>query len=549
MAGWLGRVAIFAAHLAALARGQEAGRWLERRWQAEGSESQRLPGLRQQAGPRPGKGLSRAGRYADGPWKPHPDPAVVPQQHKENGAACVVPQQGPPGARGAMEEVRGGHAAKPTAGSTAASTGTWSVCETIYRRRMAAQAGARAELLRVFNHGPQLEADTVDADRAYDQMMVGWMAETDGLDARSVLQRALGAAPSAGAGRDFAGGPMQVEPDHGLLQTFGAPTAPPGLTASAGIPPSATGVHLGGPPLAASTPVAAPISAPAVPEGYTGTVAKDPYMMSPSAHGGPGALPSPSHHYKAMDGSRVSVKTRPQTGPPPTGGQSLGIQAGGAQACAGPFWFGCSCLRAGGHGGCSFRGGDARGDGGPIPVGSGDTSPIAYFCRISGRWCDRRRWRRGRAHLTACTDAPTRVAEPGLSRGLCRLGSPGCLTSMGGNSAAELHLGQGWLNGKTCSGFCDPCLFGARDSECLVQGSVSREMPSCFPVVASLGVLAFSMGAGFSGITVAFTLLLQPSLKLLWNASSTGLRLGSSVAVLMRALSLLGSALSVLPYL
>ena len=111
MAGWLGRVAIFAAHLAALAWSQEASRWLERRWQAEGSESQRLPGLRQQAGPGSGKGLPRAGRYVDGPWKPHPDPAVVPQQHKENGAACVVPQQGPFGARGALEEVRGGYAA------------------------------------------------------------------------------------------------------------------------------------------------------------------------------------------------------------------------------------------------------------------------------------------------------------------------------------------------------------------------------------------------------------------------------------------------------
>ena len=201
----------------------------------------------------------------------------------------------------------------------------------------AAQAGARAELLRVFNHGPQLEADTVDADRAYDQMMVGWMAETDGLDARSVLQRALGAAPSAGAGRDFAGGPMQVETDPGLLQTFGAPIAPPGLTASAGILPSTTGVHLGGPPLTASTPVAAPISAPAVPEGYTGAAAKDPYMMSPSAHGGPGALPSPSHHYKAVDGSRVSVKTRPQTGPPPTGGQSLGSKLEARRHALAPF--------------------------------------------------------------------------------------------------------------------------------------------------------------------------------------------------------------------
>ena len=220
----------------------------------------------------------------------------------------------------------------------------------------------------------------------------------------------------------------------------------------------------------------------------------------------------------------------------------LGIQAGGAQACAGPFWFGRSCLRTGGHGGCSFRAGDARGDGGPIPVGSGDTSPIAYFCRISGRWCDRRRWRRGRAHLTACTDAPTRVAEPGLSRGLCRLGSPG-------TQQPSCTSGKAGLTARHAQGSAILVFLGLGIVSALYRAVFLVKCLGCFPVVASLGVLAFSMGAGFSGITVAFTLLLRPSLKLRRNASSMGLRLGSSVAVLMRASLLFGSALSVLPYL
>ena len=65
---------------------------------------------------------------------------------------------------------------------------------------------------------------------------------------------------------------------------------------------------------------------------------------------------------------------------------------------------------------------------------------------------------------------------------------------MGGNSAAELHLGQGWLNGKACSGFCDPCLFGARDSKCLVQGSVSRAMLRLLPCCCVTGCFGFQHG-------------------------------------------------------
>ena len=70
-----------------------------------------------------------------------------------------------------------------------------------------------------------------------------------------------------------------------------------------------------------------------------------------------------------------------------------------------------------------------------------------------------------------------------MLHGLSRLGSPSCLSSMGRNSAAKLHFGQGWLHGTEHFGFSFPCLFGARKS----RDAVQRIFPCVRPELAALG--------------------------------------------------------------
>ena len=269
------------------------------------------------------------------------------------------------------------------------------------QKAIAAQAGARAELLRVFHHGPRQEAETEEADRAYDQMMEGWMVETDGLDARSVLQRALGAAPPAAAGRDSGMRPLQMEVDNGWMQPVGVPLAPPGLTASAGVPPDPFG-PLGEPTAAPSRAV--PVTANAVPDGYASVVARDPYMASPNAQGGPGAAPSPGHHYKGPDGTRVSVKTRPHTGPPPTGGQSLGAKLDARRHALAPFGL-ASVVPRSAEATAPTATQELSGATGTLFVGPGDSGKAAHLRGASGCGGDRRRPRR-RANLSQGSDAP-----------------------------------------------------------------------------------------------------------------------------------------------
>ena len=187
----------------------------------------------------------------------------------------------------------------------------------------AAQAGARAELLRVFHHGPRQEAETEEADRAYDQMMEGWMVETDGLDARSVLQRALGAAPPAAAGRDSGMRPLQMEVDNGWMQPAG----------------SARADRIGRYSAGSFRPFGRADCCCAI-EGCSGSCQCGARWICQcggqgSVYGEPEC--SPGQHYKAPDGTRVSVKTRPHTGPPPTGGQSLGAKLDARRHALAPF--------------------------------------------------------------------------------------------------------------------------------------------------------------------------------------------------------------------
>ena len=323
MASKLGRVALLTAYLATVAWGQEAVERMERRWQTEGRENHVFPAY----------DSKREKGQAKGSFEPT-------ELQVDNGTALRRCCRRPSTTRGRRSSV-----CYPSPKALSEREELWKTYEAdlrqAYRREynrfhkdmerlrddlqkaIAAQAGARAELLRVFHHGPRQEAETEEADRAYDQMMEGWMAETDGLDARSVLQRALGAAPPAAAGRDPGMRPLQMEVDNGWMQPAG----------------SARADRIGRYSAGSFRPFGRADCCCAI-EGCSGSCQCGARWICQcggqgSVYGEPEC--SPGQHYKAPDGTRVSVKTRPHTGPPPTGGQSLGAKLDARRHALAPF--------------------------------------------------------------------------------------------------------------------------------------------------------------------------------------------------------------------
>ena len=182
----------------------------------------------------------------------------------------------------------------------------------------ASQAGSRAELVRVFANVSTNPVEP-EADDNVDGMFSSWRGESDELDARSVLHRAMQA-----AGR----------PQQGDVEMQAAPTFGP---ADPGWGPGPQPFAAGGPPpgLARVEHSTAGSVAPAMamPEYTAGTFSRptdgnsemsvtpsrDPYMTSPISATGAMTIPSPGQHFRGPDGTRLSVKTRPPPPAPPSG--------------------------------------------------------------------------------------------------------------------------------------------------------------------------------------------------------------------------------------
>ena len=187
--------------------------------------------------------------------------------------------------------------------------------------------GARSDLLRVFYSGgvtPE-PASTVNVEN----LMQSWRSPPEEQDFQSIIQRAAQAAEEARQARDMA----QGRPDHPAAPatpTFGAP--PPGLGPAPGMHP--TGLEAG-----MTGPGEGVIDEDTTME-YSSYTARDPYMTRPSStHAVPGH-PSPSQHYKAPDGTRVSVKTRRPTPGPDLGGVPLGTKLDAKRVALAPFGIG-----------------------------------------------------------------------------------------------------------------------------------------------------------------------------------------------------------------
>ena len=322
MASKLGRVALLTAYLATVAWGQEAVERMERRWQTEGRENHVFPAY----------DSKREKGQAKGSFEPT-------ELQVDNGSLTQVLQTSLNNTRKTEQRVLS------LTKALSEREELWKTYEAdlrqAYRREynrfhkdmerlrddlqkaIAAQAGARAELLRVFHHGPRQEAETEEADRAYDQMMEGWMAETDGLDARSVLQRALGQLRQLQLAGTLACGLSQMEVDNGWMQPAG----------------SARADRIGRYSAGSFRPFGRADCCCAI-EGCSGSCQCGARWICQcggqgSVYGEPEC--SPGQHYKAPDGTRVSVKTRPHTGPPPTGGQSLGAKLDARRHALAPF--------------------------------------------------------------------------------------------------------------------------------------------------------------------------------------------------------------------
>ena len=178
-----------------------------------------------------------------------------------------------------------------------------------------AQAEARKELVQVFYTGGAVQEPESDVDVV--GMMRAWRANPAGDDVDSILQRAaraMGAVPAS-----MQTEPEQEEPWWPTAPNFGGP--PPGLEprgSTAVVWPPQQAVHV-------------------EPTGsdYTAPVAKDPHVTSPSAARGP----TPINHFKAPDGSRVSVKTRPPAHAPDLGGIPLSNKLEAKRSAMAPFGF------------------------------------------------------------------------------------------------------------------------------------------------------------------------------------------------------------------
>ncbi|CAE7900299.1 unnamed protein product, partial [Symbiodinium sp. KB8] len=158
-----------------------------------------------------------------------------------------------------------------------------------HQKAVAAQAGARTDLLRVFYSGgvaPE-PANTVNVE----SLMQSWRSPPEEQDFQSIIQRAAQAAEEARHARDIAQGRPDL-PAAPATPTFGVP--PPGLGLAPGAHPPGLEAGMTGPGEGA-------IGEDATME-YSSYTARDPYMTSPSStHAVPGH-PSPSQHYKAPDG-------------------------------------------------------------------------------------------------------------------------------------------------------------------------------------------------------------------------------------------------------
>ncbi|CAE7915217.1 unnamed protein product, partial [Symbiodinium necroappetens] len=167
-----------------------------------------------------------------------------------------------------------------------------------------AQETVQRELVAVAWRGPRQEAPAPCA--ADEDFLAAWRAEPTANDAQEVIRRAL----QANAGRPRMDA---AHPAGGVDMSDLGPWSRRSEVEMRGAPPLSVG-----PPTAAWEPLGA--AATHVPEHG---LPRDPYMPSPGARVAT-PVTSPSQHYKATDGTRISVKTKPAVSAPPTGGVTLG---------------------------------------------------------------------------------------------------------------------------------------------------------------------------------------------------------------------------------
>ena len=200
---------------------------------------------------------------------------------------------------------------------------------TDLQKATAAQAGARADLLRVFQTGGRVE-DTAE-DPCVDQMVASWRAEPDVTDMQSVLQRAIAAIGGCGV-------PSVPRPaTHGAWNA-----APPGLAPpDAGLPTVCSGQDGASFPAGVAEAAASQLDSNMGVGEYLASIPRDPYLLSPSQTACVGLAPSPAPpqgvHYKAADGTRLPVKTKPPMATPPWGGTSLGNKLEAKRNALAPF--------------------------------------------------------------------------------------------------------------------------------------------------------------------------------------------------------------------
>ncbi|OLQ11253.1 hypothetical protein AK812_SmicGene4938 [Symbiodinium microadriaticum] len=194
------------------------------------------------------------------------------------------------------------------------------------QKATALQAGARADLMRIFYTGG--EPQQVEEDFNAEALLQSWRSRPDEQDARAILQRA---AQAVDTGRLDASRPTA---EHAAVRAppvahFGGP--PPGFTMPPGM--EASGSALGEAPGDLSERLAASTD---VPMEYAPPAARDPYMASPGNHPGH-SLPSPGQHYKGADGTTQSVKRRPPAPVPNLGGVPLGTKLDARRVALAPF--------------------------------------------------------------------------------------------------------------------------------------------------------------------------------------------------------------------
>ena len=263
-------------------------------------------------------------------WRLDTSPANIPEYNEEGRTEGAAPRCSPRAEAGALDKLREGCKEHTRFLRDMARL------RDDHQKAVAAQAGARTELLQVFYSGGAAPepASAVNVEG----LMQSWRTPPEETDVGSLLQRAAQAMEDdvymrgADRGLDPAGAPA--------TPSFGHP--PPGLSAP-----------LQG--LSAPDSAACPAGHPSVPANagapleYCASAARDPYMTSPSStHAVPGH-PSPSQHYKAPDGSRVSVKTRRPAPAPDLGGVPLGSKLDARRVAMAPFGVGPPLASGHGH--------------------------------------------------------------------------------------------------------------------------------------------------------------------------------------------------------